>query len=154
MSTSTIPSDWSSLANINPEFKQLLSILPSPDWQLVTKTTTIETLRQMGAGRPESEKWPDVQELDLTILMRDGYENRIRVYNGKQENGPLLVMIHGGGCCLGDLTQEERNCRNWVRDRGGVAVSIEHRLAPEAKFPVPIEDCWDILQWVRHHLLS
>lgn len=84
--------------------------------------------------------------------MRDGYENRGIVYSRPEssvsEKGPLLVMIHGGGFCLGMAEQEESGCRRWVRNHGGVAISIEHRLAPEVAFPVPVEDCWDTVRWI------
>jgi acetyl esterase/lipase len=73
------------------------------------------------------------------------------VYSGEEEKenwGPLLVMIHGGGFCLGMAEPEEVNCRKWVENHGAVAVSIEHRLTPEAKFPVPVENYSDGLRWI------
>lgn len=85
----------------------------------------------MGAGRPTSEKPPDVLEKDMKIPMRDGFENRIRVYSPAEASAterPLLVMVHGGGYCIGSLEQEEINCRTWARKFGGVAVSIDHRF--------------------------
>lgn len=84
------------------------------------------------------------------VRMRDGHQNRIRSY-APEENlvkGPLLVMIHGGGFCVGRLEHEEDNCRRWVKSHGGIAISVGHRLAPEWKFPVPIEDCYDSFKWV------
>ncbi len=160
MSLSHIPSDWSSLNTLNPELIELLQTLP-PNFQLVTPTTTTAELRARGAARPKSDPWPGIRERDLYIAMRDGFQNRVRVYtrenedgNGKGDYGPLLVMIHGGGFCVGRAEQEDENCRKWVRDHRGVAVSIEHRLAPEAKFPVPVEDCWDSLRWIAANARS
>ncbi|CZR62780.1 related to Putative sterigmatocystin biosynthesis lipase/esterase STCI [Phialocephala subalpina] len=146
-SISEIPSNWSTLATLNPEFVELMKTLP-PGFQIVTEKTTVEDLRAQTRTRPQSEPWPDVEEKNLYIAMRDGFENRIRVYSLEEGNGPLLVMIHGGGFCLGMAEQEETHCRNWVRSHRGVAVSIEHRLAPEVEYPVPVEDCWDILKWI------
>jgi acetyl esterase/lipase len=112
----------------------------------------------MGSKAPKSDPWADVLEQDEMVKMRDGFENRIRIYSPNshstgeaevckdREKEALLVLIHGGGFCVGNLEQEECNCRTWVRNQQGVAISIEHRLAPEAKFPVPVEDCWDALQ--------
>lgn len=56
--------------------------------------------------------------------------NRARLYTPQEEitgGKPLLVVLHGGGYCLGNLELEERSSRFWVKDLGGVAVSIEHR---------------------------
>lgn len=94
----------------------------------------------------------------MHIVTRDGFKNRIKVYSPnpkddhEKERGPLLVMIHGGGFCLGMAEQEETHCRKWARNHRGVAVSVEHRLAPEVEFPVPVEDCWDVLRWVAGNI--
>jgi acetyl esterase len=43
---------------------------------------------------------------------------------------------------------EARNCINAVQLYGMVALSVEYRLAPEAKFPTAVEDAWDAVRWV------
>jgi len=65
---------------------------------------------------------------------------------------------------MGDLTDEELNCRIFARDLGCVCVNVEYRcvlpayiqrssvltsasLAPEFKFPTGVNDCWDALIW-------
>jgi acetyl esterase/lipase len=150
---SSIPEDWSSLAAINSEFQELLKKLP-PKFQIVKESTTVESLRAFGDRSPPSEKWPGVLERDIMVKMRDGYENCIRSYvpENAPVKGPLLVMVFGGGFCIGKLENVEKDCRNWVKTHGGSAVSISHRLAPEAKFPVPTDDCYDALKWVRSSL--
>lgn len=144
--------DWSTLSTINSEFKELLKTLPA-NYQFVTETSTIESIRAAGALQPPTEKWLNVLEKDVTIPVRDGHRNRARIYSPSEAvpRGPLLVMVHGGGFCVGQLEQEEDNCRNWVVDHGGVAVSIQHRRAPEFPFPVPIYDAYDALKWVGLH---
>jgi acetyl esterase len=145
----SVPDDWSSLSAINPELKELLTTLP-PNIQLVTETTTIDSLRAMRSSQPQSEKWPGIEETDIMVKMRDGHENRIRSYIPREGSvkGPLLVMIHGGGFCAGRLEHVEEDCRKWVRNHGGSAVSVSHRLAPEVRFPVPTDDSYDALKWV------
>lgn len=32
-----------------------------------------------------------------------------------------------------------------------VVINVDYRLAPENKFPVPLEDCWQALQWTVDH---
>jgi acetyl esterase/lipase len=99
--------------------------------------------------------------------VRDAFENRARVYSSAwsiQEEGgtrvigkkgPLLVVVHAGGFCIGVLEHVGREYREFVleyRGEGGVAVSISHRRAPEAGFPVPAEDCFDAVVWVSRVL--
>lgn len=57
-------------------------------------------------------------------------------------------MYHGGGYCLGGLENEAVVCRGFA-ERGGVAVNVDYRLAPEYKFPKGLEDAYDALKWVR-----
>ncbi|KFY51384.1 hypothetical protein V497_09196 [Pseudogymnoascus sp. VKM F-4516 (FW-969)] len=109
------------------------------------------------------EKWPlrylpgpipEVTEQDHQIPVRDGSEITIRVYTPvtKPEGGsPLIVMFHEGGWGMGDLTDEEVNCRLFSRDLGAVCVNVEYRLAPEHPFPTWINDAWDALQWCAQH---
>ncbi|KAH8724443.1 Alpha/Beta hydrolase protein [Phaeosphaeriaceae sp. PMI808] len=85
------------------------------------------------------------------VSTRDGSSIRVRVYqpvSGPPEGGsPLIMMYHEGGWCMGDLTDEDLNCRMFARDIGAVCVNVEYRLAPEHPFPVGVNDCWDALKW-------
>jgi acetyl esterase/lipase len=84
----------------------------------------------MSGKRPKPEKWPGVDEKDISITVRDGHVSRARVYSPTKsgtEGRPLLVMLYGGAWVLGSLEQQEENCRHWVKRHGGVGISIEHR---------------------------
>lgn len=69
-------------------------------------------------------------EHDIQIPVRDGTSNRAKVYSPAKttsERKALLVFAFGGGFVMGKLEDEERNCRTWVKNFGGVAVSISYR---------------------------
>jgi acetyl esterase/lipase len=95
----------------------------------------------------------EVAEEDRKIPVRDESEITIRVYTpvAKEGGSPLIVMFHEGGWGMGDLTDEEVNCRLFSRDLGAVCVNVEYRLAPEHPFPTWINDAWDALQWCAQH---
>jgi acetyl esterase/lipase len=65
------------------------------------------------------------------VTVRDGTTIRVRVYQpvrGPPEGGsPLIMMYHEGGWSMGDLTDEDMNCRMFVRELGVVAVNVEYR---------------------------
>ena len=61
---------------------------------------------------------------------------------------PAVVCIHGGGWVGGDRTQMSQTIRALAR-RGYVAVSPDYRLAPQANFPAPVEDCKAAVRWLR-----
>ncbi|PWR23231.1 alpha/beta hydrolase [Zavarzinia compransoris] len=53
---------------------------------------------------------------------------------------PMLVFFHGGGFVLGDLDSYDPLC-TFLADRSRCLVlSVGYRLAPEHRFPAPIED--------------
>jgi acetyl esterase/lipase len=82
-----------------------------------------------------------VTEEDRRIRVRDGAEIRVRIYtpvspsgkaaasgrDGPARGRPLFVMYHEGGWSMGDLTDEEVNCRLFSRDLGAVCVNVEYR---------------------------
>lgn len=64
--------------------------------------------------------------------------------------GPLgcLVYYHGGGWVLGDREGVDPTLRKLANEAKCKVVSVEYRLAPEHKFPAPLDDCYAALQWV------
>ncbi|KAF2263274.1 alpha/beta-hydrolase [Lojkania enalia] len=119
----------------------------------LNRATHLEKLRHL---YPIPGAIPDqVNETMHDISTRDGATIRVKVYQpvkGSPEGGsPLVVMYHEGGWCMGDLTDEELNCRMFARDLGCVCVNVEYRLAPEYPFPTGVNDCWDALQWALNN---
>ena len=48
----------------------------------------------------------------------------------------------------------EGECRHIARDVECVVVSVEYHLAPEHKFPIPVEDCYKATTWVVDHAVE
>lgn len=53
---------------------------------------------------------------------------------------PVILFLHGGGFLLGSLDSHDALCRSLARESGAAVVAIDYRLAPEAKFPAPLND--------------
>jgi acetyl esterase len=60
----------------------------------------------------------------------------------------VLVFYHGGGWVIGDLYTHDGICRSIVNAAGCAVASVDYRLAPEFKYPVPVEDSYAGLLWV------
>jgi len=77
---------------------------------------------------------------------------RIRLYtpDGKGPH-PLLVFFHGSGFVLCSLDTHDGICRNLCAGGGCVVASVDYRLAPETKFPGPVEDCLVATSWCAEH---
>jgi len=63
---------------------------------------------------------------------------------------PAVLCVHGGAWMFGNKLQMTRIART-LAEHGYTAVSINHRLAPQHKFPAQIEDCRDAVRWMRRH---
>jgi acetyl esterase/lipase len=61
---------------------------------------------------------------------------------------PAVVCVHGGGWRGGSRQQLSKTIEV-LAGRGYVAVTIDYRLAPAAKFPAQIEDCKAAIRWLR-----
>lgn len=53
---------------------------------------------------------------------------------------PVLLFLHGGGFILGNLETHDRIARWLCVESGWAVASLDYRLAPECKFPGPLED--------------
>ena len=72
----------------------------------------------------------------------------VRVYTpAGKEKKPGLVFFHGGGFVICDLDSHDTTCRELATGADCVVVSVDYRLAPEAKFPAAPEDCFAATQW-------
>lgn len=53
---------------------------------------------------------------------------------------PGLVFFHGGGWVVGDVETHDPVCAKLAVDAGLRVISVEYRLAPETRYPGPVED--------------
>lgn len=62
-----------------------------------------------------------------------------------------LIFFHGGGFVSGNLRSHDGLCRYLAEQTGYNIIAVQYRLAPEHKFPIPAEDCYDALCWIAAH---
>lgn len=64
---------------------------------------------------------------------------------------PALLWIHGGGYVVGSPRDSDLRIRPLVEAVGCTVISVQYRLAPENRYPEPLEDCYAALRWVYAH---
>ncbi|HEX8983665.1 MAG TPA: alpha/beta hydrolase [Ktedonobacterales bacterium] len=64
---------------------------------------------------------------------------------------PVVVYLHGGGWVLSDPQLVDSLSRSIAHGAGCVVVAVEYHLAPEHRFPVAVEDCYNATQWAAVH---
>lgn len=61
---------------------------------------------------------------------------------------PAYMNFHGGGWVFGDLEVGHNFCKRVSLELDCVTLDVDYRLAPEHRFPVPVDDCWAAFQWM------
>jgi acetyl esterase len=90
-----------------------------------------------------------VEDLRVPVA---GCDIPVRVYTPEGEGPfPVMVMFHGGGWVVGDVDAQDADCRTIANRARCMVVSVDYRLAPENKFPVPAEDAYAATLWVAEN---
>ncbi|WML27194.1 alpha/beta hydrolase [Neobacillus sp. OS1-33] len=102
------------------------------------------------APRPVVKLDPLSKVEDIMIPISQNEEIKCRVYIPEGEGPfPLFIYYHGGGWVLGDIESTDASCRMIANRTDSIVVSVNYRLAPEYKFPTPVEDAYAALIWVN-----
>ncbi len=64
---------------------------------------------------------------------------------------PLTVFFHGGGFVAYSVETHDQVCRELCAGAGSAVLSVEYRLAPEHKFPAPVDDAYAAFLWAADH---
>ena len=137
---------------LHPPFQFLLKLTEN----LVTDfdTLTPEQFRagyieqnKIAAKFPSSVDWKDHQ-LDVS-----GATMQVREYSSPvtNNNAPALVYFHGGGWVIGDLETHHQLTGYLCENLEAKVFSVDYRLSPEAKYPVPLDDCDQAFDWVLNN---
>jgi len=63
---------------------------------------------------------------------------------------PAVILIHGGGWSSGDKSLMYP-LADYLAKHGFIAIPIEYRLSPEAKYPAGVDDIKDGVAWIIEH---
>jgi len=136
---------------LNPQVEALLGYfaqMPPVDFATITPQALRESNRVIQEGPPPAVA--EVRDLSLDLA---GRTIGARLYRPEEagDSPPLLLFYHGGGWVIGDLESHDATVRALARASGAAVLSVDYRLAPETKFPGPLEDCYDALLWAVEH---
>ncbi|CRZ17356.1 alpha/beta hydrolase [Mycolicibacterium neworleansense] len=59
----------------------------------------------------------------------------------------VYVNVHGGGFVVGHREQDDPWCRFLCAHANVVVVNVDYLLAPNRRFPTPVEQIYDVLGW-------
>ncbi|OWF35615.1 neutral cholesterol ester hydrolase 1-like [Mizuhopecten yessoensis] len=89
-------------------------------------------------------------QLQITNTTMSGVHVRIYepVTSLQVAERPVLVYFHGGGWSMLSVDSYDPLMRKIARDSGIVVISVNYRLSPQYPYPVPLQDCSDVVEYV------
>ena len=95
---------------------------------------------------------PPAEVVKKTITV-DGEAIRLFIVRPAGATGtlPAFIFFHGGGWVIGDFPTHERLVRDLVSYSGAAAVFVEYERAPEAPYPVALNQAYAATQWAAEH---
>ena len=134
---------------LDPQAQKVLDTITALNLKPISQSTpdeAREAMRTRTAGLGPVEEVPAVSDHHVPVT---GGEITVRVYSPAGHGPhPVLVFYHGGGWVIGDLYTHDGICRSLVNAAGCAVASVDYRLAPEFKYPTPVDDSYAGLQWV------
>ena len=126
------------------------------DWR--ARRETFDALLTTTQGMVDEH--PEVTRTPFTATAPDGTAIPLRWYSpagaerratGGAGSGPAAVHAHGGGMIAGSVDGVDRDVAAYVAASGVPILSVDYRLAPEARGTVPAEDVHAGLAWLVEH---
>ena len=145
---------------------------PDPDSQVVQAHLVEADGNSLGSNSPEfarqwfkdhfgrfdlAEKPPVGVVEDITITLAHSGETvdlGMRLYRPSgpiDQLLPVYLHCHAGAMVAGDLDLLDSFCRIMCEGARCLVAAVDYRRAPEAKFPLPLEDCYGALAWLAEN---
>lgn len=140
---------------LDPQARAMLdamAAMPSPDFSTLRATDYRAALAAMPAFAPGD---PVAAQQDLAV---DGAAGTLkaRLYRPEPDPDdgaaqPLVIYFHGGGFVVCGLDSHDNICRSLASRSGALVLSVDYRLAPEARFPAAADDAVAAVRWAAAH---
>src|SRR6266511_3667916 len=118
-----------------------------PPWRM-----SAHTARSLSAVMGAMDQPPEVAKVEDRVIPGPGGDLPVRIYTpDAPAPRPVIAFFHGGGFVICSVDTHDGLARRLANATGAVVVSVEYRLAPEARCPAAADDCYAATQWVYEH---
>lgn len=143
----------STIRLVDPELRPMLEMLPKNDFS----DSNIKDIRKKMKSLMEAMPSTKIEGVQMQehYIEKDGFKIRVLVYSpttAEDTAKPALLYIHGGGYVMGSPDEFVARNEMFCKELGAVVVSVDYRLAPEHRYPIPLEDCYAALAWIFENL--
>lgn len=134
---------------LSPDARFLLDAFAAlPALGTLSPQETRDVLAAAAVAMPEIP----MASVENRTVTTPGVDVPVRVYTPTGATfgapGPVIMFFHGGGWVVGSVDSYDRTARRLADDTGCVVVSVDYRLAPEHRYPAPLDDCYAATEWV------
>jgi len=137
---------------LNPDMRRFQQVLTAayaahPPLASVALAEARQIVEQVRA--PLAQGGPTMVQRDERQVDTPYGAVRVRVFRPSTERAlPALVYLHGGGWVFFSLDTHDRLMRELAARSGRVVVGVDYARAPEARFPVALEQTLAVWRWV------
>jgi acetyl esterase len=136
---------------LDPQAQALLDLIEGTGAFTLTPETEPQQLRDLYASLSVPVSIA-VNRVEDRVIHGPSGPVPVRVYRPEGEAPkPAIVYYHGGGWVIGSLETHDDGCRALANAVDAVVISVDYGLAPEHRFPAPVEDAVTALGWVHEH---
>ncbi|MTH17591.1 alpha/beta hydrolase fold domain-containing protein [Flavobacterium sp. LC2016-01] len=144
--------DYASDPHLTPAVKEFLKPLNSGGAPLESLPVPDARNVLVGAQNAFKVDLSGIEESEKEITS-DGYKIKLNIVRPAGAKGklPVFMFIHGGGWVLGDYPTHKRMVRDLSVLTGYVGVFVNYSLAPETKYPQPVNEVYAAAKWIATH---
>ena len=108
--------------------------------------------RALSAVMGAMDEPPEVAKVEDRVIPGPAGDLPVRIYTpDAPAPRPVIAFFHGGGFVICSVDTHDGLARRLANATGAVVVSVEYRLAPEARCPAAAEDCYTATLWTHEH---
>jgi len=141
----------STIELVDPELRDVLALWPQLPLTADSLTQRRADLLKLLGGVPQPDL-PDIIADEIRVESAFGAKPiRVLTYRPVKSDSPLptVVHIHGGGFVMGAPEMKDAENRLLASELRCAIYSVDHRLAPEAPHPAPLEDIYSVFTWLH-----
>ena len=142
---------------LHPQAQALIDSDPARHFDFTTMTALqaraiLDARAITHAGAPAP-----VGRVEDCVIPGPASELQLRIYwpqDARAAALPAYLYFHGGGYMVYSIATSDAACRYLANAAHCIVISLDYRLAPEASFPAPVDDCYATLAWLEANAVS
>jgi acetyl esterase len=122
----------------------------SPRLSQLSPTDARQALEDLQSGQVAKPRvdsdWLEIRSADVEVAVR-----LVRPADSMDAVLPVVLYLHGGGWVLGSARTHDRLVRELAVALPAAIAFVEYDRAPEARYPVALEQSYAVARWIRDH---